>query len=48
MADDYKVTIDTSKDKAMFAHIPDKIVRFGQMKNRLCGFKRSEEESNSR
>ena len=37
MADDYEVTMDTSKDKAMFVHLLDKIVCFGQMKNQLHG-----------
>ena len=37
MADDHRVTMDTSKDKAMFVHLPDKIIRFGQMENRLYG-----------
>ena len=37
MADDYEVTMDTSKDKAMFVHLLDKIACFGQMKNQLHG-----------
>ena len=28
MANDYKVTIYTSKDRSMFVHLPEKIVRF--------------------
>ena len=35
MADNYHITMDTSVNKAMFVHIPDKIVRFGQLSNRL-------------
>ena len=37
MADDYRVTMDTSKCKAMFVHLPGKIARFGQMENRMYG-----------
>ena len=37
MAAKYKVTMDTSKDKAFFVHLPDKIVVFKQMENNLYG-----------
>ena len=37
MADDHIVTMDTSKDKSMLVHLPDKIVRFVQMENRPHG-----------
>ena len=37
IANDHRVTIDTSKDKAMFVHLPDKIIRFRQMENWLYG-----------
>lgn len=37
MIDSYKVTMNTSVDKAFFVHLPDKIVRFGLLPNRLFG-----------
>ena len=37
VADDHRVTMDTSKDQAMLVHLPDKIVRFGQMENQPRG-----------
>ena len=37
VADDHRVTMDTSKDQAMLVHLPDKIVRFGQMETRPRG-----------
>ena len=46
MADDYRVTMDTNADKAMFVHLPHKIVRFGQMKNRLCGLDQNDKSKN--
>ena len=37
VSDDYRVTMNTSEDKSMIVHLPDKIVRFAQMENRLRG-----------
>ena len=37
IADEHRVTMDTNIDKAFFVHLPDRVVRFGQLPNRLCG-----------
>ena len=38
--------MDTDADKAVFVHLPDKIVRFGQMRNRLCGLDPKNKDKN--
>ena len=37
MTDRYRVTMDSAVEKAMFVHMPDKIVIFKQLKNNLYG-----------
>ena len=35
MIDNYQVNIDSAIDRAFYAHLLDKIVKFGQIPNRL-------------
>ena len=37
MTDRYRVTMDSSVEKAIFVHMPDKIVTFKQLRNNLYG-----------
>jgi len=37
MTSGFKVTMDSSKEKAFLVHLPDKIVKFNQLKNNLYG-----------
>lgn len=37
MADEHRVAMDANVDKAFFAHLSDRVVRFGQLSNRLRG-----------
>ena len=45
MTSKFKVTMDTSKEKAFFVHLPDKIVKFRQMENNLYGMDPSDPKS---
>ena len=46
MADDHVISMNTKYDKAMYVHLPDKIVRFRQINNRLYGLDPKEKEQN--
>ena len=37
MAEECRITMDTKIDKPMLVRVKEKIIRFGQMCNRLCG-----------
>ena len=37
MADKYRVTYDSEKERAMIVHMPDRVVKFKQLSNRLYG-----------
>ena len=41
----FRVTMDSSKEKTFFVHLPEKIVVFKQMKNNLYGIDPSEPKS---
>ena len=45
MTSKFKVTMDSSKEKAFFVHLPDKVVKFKQMKNNLYGMDPSDPKS---
>ena len=45
MAKRYKVTYDSGKEKAFHVHMPNKIVKFGQMKNGLYGMNPKDDDT---
>ena len=45
MTDRYRVTMDSDKEKAMFVHMPDKIVVFKQLDNNLYGMDPTDKSS---
>ena len=45
MTDRFRVTMDSAVEKALFVHLPDKIVIFKQLKNNLYGMHPNDPES---
>ena len=45
VADECRVTLDTSKEKAFRVYFPCKIVKFKQLSNLFCGLMPSDESS---
>ena len=45
MTDRYRVTMDSAVEKALFVHLPDKVVIFKQLKNNLYGMNPNDPES---